>query len=159
MNGLTEKEALNKAAAYCSASEHCRSEISAKLTQWGVDAGMHEDILKQLVENKFIDEERFCRFFVNDKFRFNKWGRNKISQALYVKKISSSVSGKYLDEIDEKEYMKVLHSLLSSKRKSIRSVDDYQLNMKLIRFALGRGFEMNAIRKCMQLSDEYDALD
>jgi len=64
-----------------------------------------------------------------------------------------------LNEIDEKEYMNTLRSLLASKKKTIHASDDYQLNMKLIRFALSRGFEMNIIRKCMQLSDEYDSMD
>ncbi|BEG99835.1 regulatory protein RecX [Bacteroides sedimenti] len=159
MNELTEKEALNKAAAYCTASERCCSEVTSKLVQWGVDVKTQEKILKRLLDERFIDEERYCRFFVNDKFRFNKWGRMKISQALYMKKIPSSVFSRYLEEIEERDYMNVLRSLLSSKRKSIRDNDDYQLNMKLIRFALSRGFEMNIIRKCLQLSDEYDLLD
>jgi Uncharacterized protein conserved in bacteria len=156
---LTEKEALNKAAAYCTASEHCLSEISTKLSQWGLDSDAQEKILKRLADERFIDEERYCRFFVNDKFKFNKWGKIKIGQALYMKKIPSTVSRKYLDEIDEKEYMNTLRSLLTSKKKSIHASDDYQSNMKLIRFAMSRGFEMNVIRKCMQLSDEYDSLD
>ena len=159
MNELTEKEALNKAAAYCSGSEHCFSEISAKLVQWGVDSDAQEKILKRLADEKFIDEERYCHFFVNDKFKFNKWGRIKIGQALYLKKIPATVSRKYLDAIDEREYMNTLRSLLASKKRSIHASDDYQLTMKLIRFAVSRGFEMNIIRKCMQLSDEYDSLD
>jgi len=141
MSELTEKEALSKAAAYCSASEHCFSEIIAKLSQWGVAADVQEKIIKRLVDERFIDEERFCRFFVNDKFKFNKWGR------------------KYLNDIDEREYMNTLRSLLASKKKSIHASDDYQSTMKLIRFAVSRGFEMGIIRKCMQLSDEYDSLD
>lgn len=159
MNELTEKEALNKAAAYCTASERCFFEISTKLSQWGVDPDTQEKILKRLADERFVDEERYCRFFVNDKFKFNKWGRIKISQALYMKKIPAAVSRKYLDEIDEKEYMNTLRSLLASKKKSIHATDDYQSTMKLIKFAMSRGFEMNIIRKCMQLSDEYDSLD
>jgi regulatory protein len=159
MSELTEKEALNKAAAYCTASEHCLSEVGTKLTQWGVDADVKERILKRLIDERFIDEERYCRFFVNDKFKFNKWGRIKISQTLYMKKIPSEMSRDCLNEIDEKEYMNTLRSLLASKKKSIHASDDYQLNTKLIRFALSRGFEMNIIRKCMQLSDEYDSMD
>lgn len=159
MKELTEKEALNKAAAYCTASEHCLSEVSLKLLQWGVDLTMQERILEQLTNERFVDEERYCRFFVNDKFRFNKWGKIKIGQALYQKKISSAVSRKYLDEIDEKDYLKTLSSLLASKKRTIRGEDDYQINSKLIRFAASRGFEMSAIRKCIQLSDEYDAFD
>lgn len=159
MSELTEKEALSKAAAYCSASEHCFSEIIAKLSQWGVAADVQKKIIKRLVDEKFIDEERFCSFFVNDKFKFNKWGRIKIGQALYMKKISPDISKKYLNDIDEREYMNTLRSLLASKKKSIHASDDYQSTMKLIRFAVSRGFEMGLIRKCMQLSDEYDSLD
>ncbi len=155
MKVLTEGEVLNKAAAYCSMAEHCYEDVRVKLTAWGVELDVQERILKRLVDENFIDNERYCRFFVNDKLKFNKWGKMKISQALYLKKIPVSISGKQLDLIDEKEYMEILHSLLVSKKKSIRASDQYQLATKLIRFALSRGFEIDTIHKCMKLPDEY----
>lgn len=151
---LTEEEALRRSASYCSTAEHCRSEINEKLQRWGIGYGTIERILNQLEEEKYIDEERFCRAFINDKYRFSKWGKVKIAQELYLKKISSSLAWQHLNEIDETEYISILHDLLVSKRKSIHAKDDYERNGKLIRFALSRGFEMKDIRRCIDISDE-----
>ena len=82
---LTPGEALNKAAAYCTLCERCISEVSAKLTAWGVPHGEQEKIIARLTNEKFIDEERYCRAFVNDKVKFNRWGRIKITAALREK--------------------------------------------------------------------------
>ena len=101
-------------------------------------------------------EECFCRAFVNDKYRFAKWGKVKIAQALQLKKISYNTCRQFLNEIDEEEYLYILDSLLTAKRKSIHAENEYELNGKLMRFALSRGFEMKDIRHCIQLSDEND---
>ena len=101
---LTDEEALNRVASYCSTAEHCRAEINEKLQRWGIAYDTIARILDRLESEKFIDDERFCRAFVNDKFRFAKWGKMKIAQGLYMKKIPSDVAWRYLNEIDEEEY-------------------------------------------------------
>ena len=156
MTNITETEALNKVAAYCSTAELCRAEISEKLQRWGLPYDVIDRILKRLVDEKYIDEERFCRAFVNDKYRFAKWGKVKIAQALQLMKISYNTCRQFLNEIDEEEYLSILDSLLTAKRKSIHAENEYELNGKLMRFALSRGFEMKDIRRCIQLSDEND---
>ena len=114
---LTDEEALNRVASYCSTAEHCRAEINEKLQRWGIAYDTIARILDRLESEKFIDDERFCRAFVNDKFRFAKWGKMKIAQGLYMKKIPSDVAWRYLNEIDEEEYLSILRDLLASKRK------------------------------------------
>ena len=156
MTNITETEALNKVAAYCSAAEHCRAEISEKLQRWGLPYDAINRILKRLVDEKYIDEERFCRAFVNDKYRFAKWGKVKIAQALQLKKVPYNTCRQFLNEIDEEEYLSILDRLLTAKRKSIHAENEYELNGKLKRFALSRGFEMKDSRHCIQLSDEND---
>lgn len=156
MNDMTETEALNRLAAYCAASEHCRAEVAEKLQRWGVAYDAMERILTKLEEDRYVDEERFCRAFVRDKFRFAKWGKVKIGQALRLKKISSTIYRACLDEIDEDEYLSVLRALLSAKRKSVHAKDEFELNGKLMRFALSRGFEMKDIRRCIDVSDENE---
>ena len=79
---LTDEEALNRVASYCSTAEHCRAEINEKLQRWGIAYDTIARILDRLESEKFIDDERFCRAFVNDKFRFAKWGKMKIAQAI-----------------------------------------------------------------------------
>ena len=117
---MTEEEALNRVAAYCSAAEHCRAEVSDKLQKWGIAYDAIERILARLEAEKYIDDERYCRAFIGDKFRFAKWGKMKIGQGLYMKKIPSDVAWRHLNEIDQEEYLAVLRDLLASKRKSVR---------------------------------------
>lgn len=156
MNAITEQEALNRMAAYCSTAEHCRAEVYDKLKKWGLPNDVMERVIKQLETEKYIDEDRYCRSFVNDKFCFAKWGKVKIAQALYLKKIPSNVSWRYLDGIDNTEYIALLNDLLQSKRKSVRAKDDYELNNKLIRFAMSRGFEIKDIKQCLTFDEEIE---
>lgn len=159
MTNITETEALSKMAAYCSVAEHCRAEISEKLQRWGLPYDSIDCILKRLEDEKYIDEERFCRAFVNDKYRFAKWGKVKIAQALQLKKVSYNICRRFLSEIDEEEYLSVLNGLLVAKRKSVHAENEFELNGKLMRFALSRGFEMKDIRRCIQLSDENEGFE
>ncbi|MEG1685538.1 MAG: regulatory protein RecX [Bacteroides sp.] len=154
MKELSENEALYKAAAYCSAAEHCRGEMEDKLEAWEIEPEAKARILKRLVDEKYIDDARYCRCFVKDKFKFNKWGKIKISQALWQKRIAQHIAVQELATIDEEEYMNTLHELLAARKKTIKANSDYELNGKLIRFALGRGFEMNIIQRCVKLPDD-----
>ena len=153
---LTDEEALNRVASYCSAAEHCRAEVNEKLQRWGIAYETIARILERLETEKYIDDERYCRAFVNDKFRFAKWGKMKIAQGLYMKKIPSDVAWRHLNESDEEEYLSSLRDLLASKRKSIHAKDDYELNGKLMRFAVSRGFELKDIRRCIEIPEEEE---
>ena len=155
---ISESEAFRKVSAFCSCAEHCRSEVVEKLQRWGIAYKTIDEIIARLVAEKFIDEERYSRAFIRDKYRFDKWGKVKIAQALSLKKIPRFTFQRFLDEIDREEYLAILNGLLASKRKSIRAADEYELNGKLVRFALSRGFEMDDIRCCMDVSEENEAL-
>lgn len=159
MKELSEEEALYKAAAYCSVAEHCLAEVVEKLMQWGVPAEGRERIMKRLVAEKYIDENRYCRAFIHDKLHYNKWGRVKIAQALRLKGIDSACYAPLLEEVDEDAYRSVLLALIDAKRKSVKGRNDYERNGKLIRFALGRGFEMSEIKRCLVMADEDEWMD
>ena len=150
MKELTEGEALGKVAAYCSMSEHCVSEVIVKLESWNMPEDAVKRIIERLIKEKYIDEVRYCRCFVKDKLRFNKWGKVKIGQTLRQKQISSETINLSLDAVDEDEYQRILLELISAKRKSVKAKNDYELNGKLIRFALGRGFGMDVIQRCLK---------
>lgn len=159
MNGIiTEEEALNRVASYCSAAEHCRAEVSDKLQKWGIDYKAIARILERLETEKYIDEERYCRAYIKDKYRFAKWGKMKIAQGLYMKKIPSQTAWRFLNEIDEDEYLSILRNLLAAKRKSVHAKDEFELNGKLTRFAMSRGFEIKDIKQCIQVSEEDEYL-
>lgn len=156
MTEITETDALNRMAAYCSTAEHCRAEVTEKLQRWGIAYDAIDRILNRLEEEKYISEERFCRAFIRDKYRLAKWGKVKIGQALQLKKIPQLTYNQFMNEIEEEEYLSILRDLLAVKRKSLHAGDEYELNGKLIRFALSRGFEMKDIRQCIEVSDENE---
>lgn len=155
MKEYTEEDFRRKAEVYCSKAEHCSSEVREKLRQWGAEPEMAARILVVLQRNRFVDEIRFCRAFVRDKYRFNQWGRVKIVQALRMKQLSSEDIEVGLAEIDEEEYKAVLQTLLAQKAKSIKSGTAYEKNMKLIRFAVGRGFAMSEVLHYVKQADEF----
>ena len=149
----SENEVRNKAEAYCSSVERCVSEVEAKLEQWGADNGIKERVIEHLIKGKYIDQQRYCAAFVRDKYRFNQWGRLKIVQALRLKKIPANVISLGLEAIDESEYLSILSGLIEQKKRSVKANTDYERNGKLIRFAIGRGFEMEEILRCVKQVD------
>ena len=150
---ITEQEAYLQLAALCAQAEHCQQEMRDKMRRWELDETAQNRIVARLVKERYIDDERYARAFVKDKIRYNKWGRRKVQQALWLKHIDSEIEQRVLDEIDEKEYLDVLRPLLKQKRKSIRAMSDYELRQKLVRFALGRGFGFDIIRQCLDVDD------
>ena len=156
---ITEQEAYLQLAALCAQAEHCEQEMRDKMKRWEIDKAVQDRILQRLIEERYIDNERYARAFVKDKIRYNKWGRRKVQQALWMKHIDQDVQQRVLDEIEEKEYLDVLRPLLKQKRKSIKADSDYELNQKLVRFALSRGFTFDIIRQCIDVDEEMDYAD
>ena len=155
----TEQEAYLQLAAMCAQAEHCEQEMRDKMKRWGVEPDAQDRVVARLVNERYIDNERYTRAFVKDKIRYNKWGRRKVMQALWMKRIDDDIQRSVLDEIDDKEYIDVLVPLLKQKRKTIKAKSDYELNQKLVRFALSRGFDFSIIRQCMDVDDEMAELD
>ena len=150
---MTEQEAYLQLAALCAQAEHCQQEMRDKMRRWEINETVQNRIIDRLIKERYIDDERYARAFVKDKIRYNKWGRRKVQQALWQKHIDTDIQQRVLDEIDEKEYLDILRPLLKQKRKSIKAESDYELNQKLVRFALGRGFGFDIIRQCLDVDD------
>ena len=142
---MTSEEWYNRLAARCSVAEMCISDVRKKLESSGLTTGECEAVVRRLVEGRFVDEERYARAFVREKFRFSGWGRVKIAQGLRQKLIDRHVVDEALLEIDDDEYLQALRCLLQDKRRTVKGRSAYEVNGKLIRFALGRGFEMPLI--------------
>jgi len=149
----TEEEAFLQLAALCANAEHCQYEMLEKMKRWELSDEAQARVMAQLIEERYVDDRRYARAFVKDKIRYNKWGRRKVQQGLWMKRIDKEIQDEVLDDIDEKEYLDVLKPLLKQKRKSIKANSDYELNQKLVRFAYGRGFTFDIIRQCLDVSD------
>ena len=154
MTQKTEQEAYLALAALCAQAEHCQWEMLEKMRRWELADEAQTRVMARLVKERYVDDERFTRAFVKDKVRYNKWGRRKIEQALWQKHINEDIRQRVLDEVSDDEYLTVLRPLLKQKRKSTKAQNDYELNRKLMRFALGRGFTFDIIRQCIEVDDE-----
>ena len=150
---MTEQEAYLQLAALCANAEHCQHEMLEKMRRWELSEAVQARVMARLVKERYVDDERYARAFVKDKIRYNKWGRRKVQQALWLKHIDSDIQQTVLDEIDDDEYLKVLKPLLKQKSKGIKAESDYERNQKLVRFALGRGFTFDIIRQCLNVED------
>ena len=155
---MTYEMALQRLSALCASAEHCEYEMTEKMRKWEVEESDCERIMEYLRKAKFVDDERYARAFVKDKIKDNKWGRRKVEQGLWAKHIAEDIRQRVLDEVDESQYKSVLTDLLKSKRRSIKAANDYEMNRKLIKFALSRGFDYSIVRHCIDC-DDYDEED
>ena len=156
MKQLTEQEALFRLTALCSQAEHCSYEMTEKMRKWQISDEAQARIMQHLVEERYIDDERFCRYFVKDKIRYNKWGRRKVEQALWAKHIDSNISKAILDEVDDEEYINILRPMIKSRRKQMKDMSEYEANARLMRWAIGRGFTFDIIRQCIDGVEEME---
>jgi regulatory protein len=150
---MTEEQALARLTALCASAEHCTGEMIDKMTKWEIPEEAQARIMEHLVSNKYVDDERYCRAFVHDKMEYNHWGRRKIEQALYVKHVDKAIQTKVLDEIPDSDFIDILRPLLDQKRRQTRADNDYEMNIKLMRFAASRGFTIDQIRQCIEEVD------
>ena len=156
---LTSQQVFLKLSALCARSEHCQHDMLEKMRQWGVDEETQAEVMARLISNRYVDDERFARAFVQDKIHYNKWGRRKVELALRQKHIDSDIASRVLDEVDDSEYVSILKPLLKQKRRSVKAGSEYELAMKLRQFAISRGFTMDIIRQCINVEDEDEFLD
>jgi len=153
MKQKTESDAYLTLAALCAQAEHCQWEMTERMQRWQLDDEAQARVMQRLVKERYVDDERYARAFVKDKVRYNKWGRRKVEQALWQKHIAEDIRQQVLDEVGDDEYASVLRPLLEQKRRSTRANSDYEMNQKLTRFALGRGFTFDVIRQCLDVDD------
>ena len=160
MNKINSQQAFSRLASLCARREYCQHDMLEKMRQWGLTEEEQAQVMQLLTEGRYVDDERFTRAFVNDKVRYGKWGRRKIEQALWMKHIDDDIRSRALSKVDDEEYLSVLRPLLKQKRRSIKAASDYELNQKLVKFALGRGFTHDIIRQCIDGDvDEVDEED
>ena len=155
---MTESEGKTLAERYCSGAEHCCSEVKAMLERHKVETDDIALILKHLIKEGYVDELRYAKAFVHDKVRFAKWGRVKISQALWQKRIPKNVADEALSSIDEDEYMTALKDVVKSKYRVAKGADEYERKMKTMKTVCGRGYEPSLVRKVLNMSDTPDII-
>jgi len=141
--------ALKRAAALCSSQEQCSSHIREKLNSWKVSSEDAEKIIDLLIKEKFLDDQRYATFYVRDKFRFNGWGKIKLTVMLNQKKIPKSFIEEALNQIDPELYKQTCTQLISEKSATLKEPNLFKRKGKLFRFAAQRGFESDLIHQIL----------
>lgn len=142
---IDKQTATSKAESYCAYQERSQYEARGKLLDLGMRNDELEEIIAHLIENNFLNEERFANAYAQGKLRIKGWGKNKIAQGLKFKQVSVPLVKKALKNLNETEYLEKLKEVLDKKQETIKEKTNYQKNFKLVQYALSRGFERDLI--------------
>ena len=134
-----EKVALKKAEHYCAYQERSQQEVRDKLYEWGLWTAAIENIIITLIENSYLNEERFAKAYTRGKFNQKSWGKIKIKQGLQLKKVSPPLIKKALMTIDPDDYMATLTRVIEKKAHTITEKNTLKRRYKLQQYALSRG--------------------
>ena len=138
-------EVLDKMAKYCAYQERCVKDVTDKLKTFDISPKDKEEILNYLIDNRFVNDERFARSFVRGKINQSGWGLNKIRFHLIQKGIDKEIIEEALDQTDEEVYRKRLIDILKTKVKTIKAENDFEKKRKLAAYAIQRGFESSLV--------------
>ncbi len=141
----TVKEATIKLMQFCAYRDRSHKEVEEKLSKMNMIPAAQEQIIIQLMQEDFLNEERFARSFVRGKFRIKKWGKIKIKQELKFREISAPIIKNALTEIDQQKYISTLYELAEKKLKLLKEPDKFKKKRKLADFLLRKGYESNLV--------------
>lgn len=146
---LTKEQALQKLKQYCAYQERCHAEVVQKLWELGIRRNEHDEILSSLIEEDYLNEERFAKAFAGGRFRMKNWGRKKIIYALKENKISEYNINKALKEIDEAHYLATLEMLAQKKYAALYNEQYLVRKKKTLDYLLQKGFESSLINEVL----------
>lgn len=139
------EEALAKLQRYCAYQDRCHQEVRSKLLELGVYGEVLEEIISELIQDNFLNEERFARSYARGKFRMRKWGKQKITQELKLRKLSDYCIAKAMEEIDEEEYQNTIQQLIDKKWKETKLENLFLKRAKLAKYLIQKGYESNLV--------------
>ncbi|MFT3932284.1 MAG: regulatory protein RecX [Chitinophagaceae bacterium] len=148
---LDKEQALQKARHYCGYQERSHREVKEKLYSLGLHKQQVEESLSQLIEENYLNEERFAEQFAGGKFRMKHWGRVKIQYELKLKQVSAYCIKKAMKAIDEADYEKTLQKLAEERWKSLRSEKNLFIKLRKTQdYLLQKGYEQDLVKAILQ---------
>lgn len=142
---FTIQEIQSKLEYYCSYQERCYKDVDNKLNSFSLIPEAREKILTYLIENNFINEERFAKSFTRGKHNYKNWGKNRIIQELKYRDISQRLIQSALAEIPEDNYIENFNSLAEKHWHSIKERKGPKKSKKFVDYLLRKGYETNLI--------------
>lgn len=146
---LTNDQALQKIRHYCAYQERCHAEVKEKLYAYGIRRKDAEVIICSLIEENFLNEERYTKSFARGKFRMNQWGKQKIKYQLKQKNVSTYCIEKAMSEIDEKIYREVLQKLARAKWDTLNEKNIFVKKRKILNYLVQKGFESEFVHQAI----------
>ncbi len=148
---FTPEQSIPKIKQYCAYQERCHMEVREKLYSYGLNKKEIDEVISTLINENYLNEERFAIQFAGGKFRMRQWGKNKIKHALKLKQVSDYCIKKALKEIDDISYAKSFHKLTEQKLKALKGEKNiFVKKRKLQDFLMQRGFENDLIRETIK---------
>jgi len=144
---FTVEEIKRKLEQYCVYQDRCHKEVEQKMGDFNLIAEAREQILLSLMQDNFLNEERFAKSYARGKFRIKNWGKQRIVKELKFREISAYNIKTALQEIDEKEYLKSIHDIAIKRNQQITEANFYQRKQKLIGFLQRKGYEIDLVYK------------
>jgi len=148
--GYTIREATKKIESYCAYQDRCHKEVNGKLKEMGMIPLAIDTIIGQLIEDRFLNEERFAKSFARGKFNIKKWGKNRIVNELKFRNISKYNITTALKEIDPQEYLNTLDTLAIKRLGQISESNIQKRKKKLADYLLYRGWESHLVYEKLQ---------
>ncbi len=147
--GLTVAEILQKMQHYCTYQDRCHYEVEQKMREFYLAEDAKDEIMLRLIQDQFLNEERFTRSFIRGKFYQKSWGRNKIKQHLIQKKISDKLIRSCMNEILAEDYWNTLTKLYSKLWENLigSGLQAYQKKIKIARSLMAKGYEYDLIQE------------
>jgi regulatory protein len=147
---LTKEQALQKLKHYCGYQERCHNEVKEKLYDLGVWKKDHDEIISTLIEQNYLNEERFAIAFAGGKFRQKQWGRVKIKYELKKKQVSDYCIKKAMKLIVEDEYLLLLKKLADEKYASLKGEQYLIRKKKTMDYLISKGYEFDLVRNILE---------
>ena len=130
---------------YCAIMDRCQYQVITKLKSYGLSDVLADEILIELIQNKYLDEERFARSFCSGKFKIKRWGRNKIAFELSKLKVPKSCISQAMLEIDDVDYNDVIKHLVNKKMALLKHKNTYVRKKKVVDYLLRKGYESELV--------------
>lgn len=155
-NSWSQEEAFEKLTTFCAYQDRCPWEIRRKLYDKGIKDEPAEKLIAELIEEEFVNEERYARSFARGKFRLKKWGKTRIRMELKMREISEDLIRKGLSEIDPAEYYDTLLTQTEKKWESTHESETYKKKFKVTQYLMNKGFEMDLVKEAVEslISDQ-----
>jgi regulatory protein len=151
---LTKEQALQKLRHYCAYQERCHSEVKEKLYSFGLWKNDVEEALSTLIEENYLNEERFAVQFAGGRFRMKQWGKVKIRYELKQKQVGEYCIKKALAAIEEEDYSRTLEKLVTDKWEELKGETDFARRGKLKDYLIRKGYETDSIHQAIKAIQE-----